>query len=182
MCSGNRVRSPLAEALLARRTVGLPVRVCSFGTLDLGPQAPPPDAIAVGAALGVDLTGHRARVLRPESLREEDLVIGFEPFHVASAVVEGGADRTRSFTIRELDGLLAELELGARGARDEARELVAAANAIRVDGGPRLSALSLGDPYGRPRRAYEQAAAQIDDLVARLAGHLFAADTMSQAV
>ena len=35
ICSGNRFRSPIAEAILRREIEGLPVRVRSFGTMDL---------------------------------------------------------------------------------------------------------------------------------------------------
>ena len=183
LCTGNRARSVLAEALLARHVADLPVRVSSYGTLDLGPQAPPPDLIAVGAALGVDVSHHRSRVLDPSELAAADLVVGFEPFHVSAAVVDGGAARDRSFTIRELDALLAGIP-APQGLRpvDRARRLVSDANSRRASAGDRLRAHAVGDPYGRPRRVYLEIAGEIDMLVDHLAIALFAAPYAQEAV
>jgi protein-tyrosine phosphatase len=184
VCSGNLVRSPLAAALLARHTRGSAVVVGSRGTLDVGAQAPPAEAIGVGAALGVDLTSHRSRTLVAGELTTTDLVIGFEPFHVAAAVVEGGAAPARAFTIRELAALLPDVAGMTAGDSqlELARTLVAAAAQGRGDRGARLSALSLADPFGRPRRAYEQTAAQVDEIVTQIADTLFGSGSVRQAV
>jgi protein-tyrosine-phosphatase len=50
-----------------------------------------------------------------------------------------------------------------------ARHMIEHAHARRVDGSVRLTALSIDDPFGRPRRVYEQIARQIDAHIASLA-------------
>ena len=93
ICSGNRFRSPIAEAVLRREAEGLPVRVRSFGTMDAALRAralrgdraraelrPRPDVAPVPPARRRDLSG-------------ADLVIGFEQIHVSMAVVGAGAQR-----------------------------------------------------------------------------------------
>ena len=109
VCSGNRFRSPLAEASLSQLTRGIPVRVTSVGTLDLGPKPVLSEALTLGRSLGLDLSEHRARALSGGSLEEADLVIGFERAHVSMAVVEAGARPERTFTMPELVELREEL-------------------------------------------------------------------------
>ena len=72
VCTGNRFRSPIAEALFVRDTEGLPVRTESLGTLDLGPRPAVPEAVALAETMGLDLSGHLARSLtgrRPRGVR-----------------------------------------------------------------------------------------------------------------
>jgi protein-tyrosine-phosphatase len=54
VCTGNRFRSPLAEAFVRRLTLGLPVETVSFVTLELE-QAPPLDeALEIALWCGID--------------------------------------------------------------------------------------------------------------------------------
>ncbi len=182
VCTGNRVRSPLAEALLARMKIDR-VRVSSFGTQNVGSQPALPDAIAVGAALGVDLTAHRTRVLDPTAMARADLVIGFEAFHVSSAVVDGRAARERTFMIRELDALLdpaPRVEVNDGVAR--ARSIVELAQSRRIDRPRGSTVLPVADPLGQSREVYQQIAGEIDTLVRRLAATLFAVPAVRHVV
>ena len=61
ICSGNRFRSPIAEAVLRREAEGLPVRVRSFGTMDLPTGQALPEAIELAPSYGLDLRSHRSR-------------------------------------------------------------------------------------------------------------------------
>src|ERR1700759_5215204 len=74
VCSGNRFRSPLAAALGRRLTIGLRVEVASVGTLDLEGAAPLAEALTLGSGWGLDLSGHRSRVLTPARMAGADLV------------------------------------------------------------------------------------------------------------
>ena len=71
VCTRNSVRSPMAEALLARRRMD-GARVGSAGII--GDQVDPL-AAAVMAEIGVDLTRHQSRTLSDRSLSDFDLVI-----------------------------------------------------------------------------------------------------------
>ena len=122
VCTGNRARSPLAEALLLHKVGPRLVDVSSFGTLDLTGQGALADAMAVGRSLGVDLTSHRSRPLPRGSLRAMDLVVGFEPSHVVAAIATGGAPDANTFMLLELpellDGLVSvDLPGGVEGSR-----------------------------------------------------------------
>jgi protein-tyrosine phosphatase len=169
LCTGNRARSPLALELFRRHTLRSGIRLSSFGTDDLGPVPALPEAVAAGDLLGVDLTTHRARAIVTPCLGTADLVVGFEPFHVAFAIVEGGAAAERTFTLPELVGLLEGGSLPVElSGLDRARSCVAEA-ALRRAAAGRRPPPSLADPLGQPQRAFVRLAREIDVLTARLA-------------
>jgi protein-tyrosine-phosphatase len=172
VCTGNRARSPLAEFLLRRRADGLPVRIVSRGTSELGPVSALTEMARAANDLGVDLSGHRATAIGPESLRDADLVIGFEPFHVAAAVVDGGAARERTFTLPELVELASVLDAeGAAGLEERVRGVVVGANGRRTGSVP--SQASITDPLGGSAAVFRDTARHIEGLVARLGDVLF---------
>ena len=164
VCTGNRARSPLGEAILRHLSVGLPVAVSSRGTADVGQAPALPEMVAAAAALGVDLSAHRAARLRHGELRDAGLVLGFEPHHVAAAVVEGGAPPGVAFTLVELIGLLdgpspfppADGAFAERLARD-----LKSADGRRA-GRSRLGAPGTPDPLGRPQAMFDALAREID--------------------
>ena len=175
ICTGNRFRSPLACALLARHGAGVPVSVSSYGTLDLGSSAALPEAVEIAATFGVDLSAHTAEHLELGNLAEADLVLGFEKFHLASAVVDGGASRDAVFTLPELVRLLEHAEPPAPAEPvAHARARVSAAGATRRRAGGLRRPPSIPDPLGESRAVQEEIAARISGLCARLAAQLFA--------
>ena len=170
VCTGNRFRSPLAAALLYSRLSGLPASVSSYGTADLPPGPAFPQAVRLATALGVDVSDHRSRALVGVDLSAADLVIGFELIHVATAVVDTGAARDRTFTLPELAGYLAAADLlrsGAANPVEAAREVVRGAAELRRS--ERRSPQEIPDPAGGPERGYEETAHRIADLVAVVA-------------
>ena len=178
VCTGNRFRSPLAAALMRQQTIGLPVEVGSVGTLDVGAAPVLQGAAAAADSLGLDLADHRAKHLAGSDLGSVDLVVGFERIHVATAVVEAGAQRSRSFTLPELVVLLEEdetvepggLEIGpAEIARGRVRRAAAGrTREVATDHAPELS-----DPLGLPLDQQRQTAERVRDLTMRLARELF---------
>jgi low molecular weight protein-tyrosine phosphatase len=82
VCVGNICRSPMAEALLRARfeARGRGV-VASAGLAALEGRGADPEAIALLAARGVDLTGHRARQLTRELVTGFDVVLVMEEGH-----------------------------------------------------------------------------------------------------
>lgn len=173
VCTGNRARSVLAEALFTKYTHGMNVMVGSFGMLDLGPLPPLPTAVEAARHFQLDLRHHRSRPIRPGSLAAVDLVLGFEPQHVAAAVVEGGADIGRTFLLGELVGNL-DAALDDPDPISRARSIVAAADSRRIRTRPD-SSHSIPDPLGKPAPEMDRTAAEIDRLVKALVVGLFGA-------
>ena len=176
VCTGNRARSPLAAAVLCRRVHGLPVRVSSRGTMELGPAAPLREMMIAAQGLGIDLSEHRAGRLADGELARADLVVGFEPFHVAAAVVEGGARPEVAFTLAELESLVVPGDQASESPSLPVRvaEVVRRADARRA-GGSRLSAPAIEDPFGAGQRVFDRLAAEIEGLVDNVAAALFGA-------
>jgi protein-tyrosine-phosphatase len=170
VCTGNRARSPLAEALCRRYATGMEIRVESAGTLDLGRLPPLPDAVRAGRALDVDIACHRTRSLGDVDLGSADLVLGFEPFHVAAAI-EAGARPERAFLLGELVALLAPSESDGDVVR-RARSNVARAHARRALV-PLTAMATIADPLGKTSSVMRATAQEIDELVSRLALRLF---------
>jgi protein-tyrosine-phosphatase len=168
VCTGNRARSPLAEMLFRRARTGPGASTTSFGTLDVGPLPALPEAVDAGRLLGVDLSGHRARALRTGVLRSSSLVLGFEPFHVAAAVVDGGSDPGRTFLLRELVSLLESARSSGQRSVDEA---IAEADLRRTRTRPDPTA-TIPDPLGQPDGVMLRTAREIEVLVTRLVSGL----------
>ena len=175
VCTGNRFRSPIAEASFRRATADRPVVVRSAGTLRLGSVPALPEAIVEAGLLGLDLADHRATFFEDAPLASADLVVGFERLHLATAVVDGGAARDAAFTLPELVDLL---ELTGRSddadEADRARSLVAAAASQRRNLGRPAGRGEIADPLGRRVAEQHATAEQVDALARRLAAQLFA--------
>jgi protein-tyrosine-phosphatase len=172
VCSGNRARSPLAEALFRRYSAGAATAVSSAGTLDLGPVPALPHAVKAGRRLGIDLSGHRAKALREGALSSVDLVLGFEPAHVSTAITQGDASADKTFLLNELLMLLHPVS-SEPGRVARARAMIADADARRVRSLPHTPALFVADPVGQPLRVMHRTASDIDRLVRELIVRLF---------
>ena len=174
VCSGNRFRSPLAEAFVRRLTLGLPVTVSSFGTLELGAAPALAEAAELGVWYGVDLSTHRARQIGGESIDSADLVIGFDQEHIRRAVIDGRAPSGRSFTFRDIVTLLEDVEEPeTEDVVERARRMVREAIARRDADPDAEKPEPFGDPFGQSWRVYRDAAAEIRELAVRLVAALF---------
>jgi protein-tyrosine phosphatase len=173
VCSGNRFRSPIAEALFRGLAPDLPLDVSSRGTLDLGSVPVLPEALAEGGRLGLDLSAHRARTIAAGELADAELVIGFERRHVATAVVDGEAPRERTFTLPELVALLEQIERPLSSEPlEHAREALALVARERPDGSP-VGVAELADPIGRGAAFSRETADRVQALTEALARSLF---------
>jgi protein-tyrosine phosphatase len=170
LCTANACRSPIAAALLARRLVqgGHGVVVTSAGLH--GGAAPPPAAVAVMAARGLDLSGHRGVQVTTAEVASADLILAMTREHARFAVVLDPAAWPRTFTLRDLvrrggqagrrqPGEALEEWLRRAGTGRHRRDLLGASTADDVP-----------DPAGGPARGYRRTAGELDELVGQLAG------------
>ncbi len=174
VCTGNRFRSPIADAVLRREVGDLPVHVHSLGTLDLGVVPALPEAVAEGARLRLDLAAHRARPVLGADLAAADLVVGFERMHVVTAVVDAAARIEHTYTLPELVELLEQLDQQAGlDPLERARWAIDRAAALRPRD-PRTDSLpELADPLGGTPTVFRSTADRVHDLTVRLAAGLF---------
>jgi protein-tyrosine-phosphatase len=172
VCTGNRARSVLSEALYRRYAIGFDTNSRSFGTLDVAGASALEQAVDAGTRVGVDIRAHTAVTLARGVLADADLVLGFEPHHVAAAVIDGEAPPGRVFLLREFVELT-ESSPRADGRPEHARSQVAAAHARRAKLGGNAARFVIEDPAGQPSRFMYAAAAEMDDLVRRTVHVLF---------
>ncbi len=177
VCTANICRSPMAAALFGRRLAerGEDVEVTSAGLLESG--LPVPTEVAdVMATYGIDLTGHRSRTLDPDLLGRADLVIGMARRHVEEAVLMDPSRWPLAFRLREL--VRRGEDVGGRRPDQGIRSWIDAANGerSRASLARRSASDDIADPYGGPRRAYEETAAVLDDLTGRLVSLLWPDD------
>jgi protein-tyrosine-phosphatase len=164
----------LAAAVLESAVNGLPVRVSSYGTLDIGPMGPLPVAVDEARALGLDISAHVARSLPGADLNAASLVIGFEAAHVVAAIGEARAPVERTFVLPELLELLDEHAVEAgRDPIARATEMIAQAHAKRRSRHRRRSVPEIDDPIGMPEPAQRAVAEAVRTGVRELAVLLF---------
>lgn len=114
VCLGNICRSPLGEGvfrtvLVERGFPGIEVDSAGTGGWHAGEQ-PDRRSIAIAAQHGIDISGQRARKVKPDDFSRFDLILGMDRQNVADlkalAPVEG-RDKVHRF-----------LEFARQGARD----------------------------------------------------------------
>ena len=174
VCTANIVRSPIAAAVLEARLqeTAPEIVVESVGlretdaTLDEG-------ALGILDRHGVDLRGHHSRPIDSEIVSAATLVLGLEREHVREAVLLDASIWPRTFTLKEI--VRRGEEGGPRQPGESISDWIARAHTGRSQrdllGADRAD--DVADPYGGPPGEYEEAAEEIDDLVARLVGLLW---------
>ena len=151
----------MLSAQLAVRGVDVPVT--SAGLLADG-HPPPTEVVSVMAASGIDVTGHRSRIVTADDLAAADLILGLAREHVRHAAVLRPEAWPRAFTIREL--LRRGQQAGPRGPGEPLDHWLARA----ADGRRRADLLGahpaddVADPAGGPLREYQATA----DILERL--------------
>jgi protein-tyrosine phosphatase len=166
LCTGNVCRSVMARAMLCARAPA--VCVASAGLLP-GGRPPPAEVVAVMAARGIDVTGHRSRRVSASDLAAADLILGLAREHVRHAVVLQPECWPRAFTLREL--LRRGQEAGSRLPGEPLAGWLARAG----DGRDRRELLGTGpgddvpDPFGGPLAGYRATANLLDALTRDLA-------------
>ena len=144
------------------------VEVSSAGTLDIAGARPPGELREIAQSRDVDLSTFRSVPIVDANPRDADLVIRMTLDHVATTVVNGGADPETSFTITEFVRLLELYDPEPTHSRQEAAAIVARAHSSRTEQKGFVPADDIEDPMGGPRKGYETMADQLEDLCARL--------------
>ena len=103
LCTGNQCRSPMAAALLRARLAqrASAIAVDSAGFVSEG-MPPPKEVLDAMSAVGLDLSDHRSRLVRPDMIKAADLVIGMTRQHVIDAALLAPGVWTRCFTAADL--------------------------------------------------------------------------------
>ena len=167
LCTANVCRSVMAQAMLSARLAarGVAVPVASAGLLG-GGRPPPPEVVSVMAARGIDVAGHRSRIVTADDLAAADLILGLAREHVRHAAVLRPEAWPRAFTIREL--LRRGRQAGARAPGEPLGHWLTRA----ADGRRRADLLGshpaddVADPVGGPLRGYQATAVLLDRLTA----------------
>jgi len=135
VCTGNICRSPLAASLLERalkdRSLEVVVTSAGTGAWDGAPASE--GAYLVGLERGLDLSGHRARLLTRELVDEADLILTMARHHRARVDELGGEGKV--FVLGEYAGKGGDEVSDPFGGdltiyRDTAQELEALAEAV----------------------------------------------------
>ncbi|HEX6843881.1 MAG TPA: low molecular weight phosphatase family protein [Actinomycetota bacterium] len=171
VCTGNVCRSPAAEGFLRRelaaRFGATAPSVSSAGTMGWEGSGATPESVRASAERGVDIAGHRARMLTPAQVTDAGLVVAMARDHVDRILATTPDAADKMFTLKELVRLLEEL--APAGSPDER---IAQAAARRASGGVPPGDDDVADPLGEPLAVYRAMAAELEDRSRRLVAGL----------
>jgi protein-tyrosine-phosphatase len=105
VCTGNICRSPMAEGILKKMTGNdAAIFVSSAGTHAL--EGNPASEFSVIAAYenGIDISGHRAKMLGGEMILASDIILCMEPFHVERVLEVDVSSDGRVFNLSDFSG------------------------------------------------------------------------------
>jgi low molecular weight protein-tyrosine phosphatase len=166
VCTGNVCRSPMAEgflrAALERRFGHAAPAVSSAGTAGWEGSGAMDEAIDAAAERGVDISDHVARRLVSGMAADADLVLCMAAEHRDAIDANEPEAGPKTFTLKELTGLL---EASADGRADEPDVLparVAAADVARRGGAGQPRDMDIADPLGSPLDIYRAVAWELD--------------------
>jgi len=112
-CTANICRSPMAAAIMRRRIAELgledQIEVLSAGVWAEDGHSASPNAIVTLAGRGMDLTGHRSRLLTPALLAQADIVLVMEEAHRRSLFYLAPQHLSRVYLLTEMSGGHAEI-------------------------------------------------------------------------
>ena len=110
VCVGNICRSPMAAGLLESRARQLrkPMQVASAGLDALEGHSPDPVCCELLRGENIDISGHQARQLRLETLRESDLILVMESWQKTALQLRHPECRGKIFTLGHWRGLEVE--------------------------------------------------------------------------
>lgn len=169
VCTGNVCRSPMAEALLRHHleAADFQIPVSSAGTIGWNSSGPTDHTLTALAERGVVLEGHISRRMNASLIAPASLVLAMTNDHADAVRNHHPEAAPRTFVLGQLVRL--GERVGPRGERS-LEEWVRAVDGLRDPRRRRsLPADEIRDPLGEPLDAYQDLAALLDDLTARLA-------------
>ena len=187
VCSANRCRSPMAEALLAKAILEVQPHDFTVTSAGFGPPGAPaePEVVEVMADIGFDVTRHRSTTVNTSLLAEADLVLAMTRQHVMELALLDEAAWPKTFLIGEFASLATASDGPGRSASneltdpasdpgDELRQRVARLHLgrRRADLLSLPSALEVSDPIGGPLRGYRATRDRIAGLSEVIARYL----------
>jgi protein-tyrosine phosphatase len=159
----------MAEAFLRQRLEerGVQAHVHSAG-LRLDGERASSEGVNVLAERGLDLSGHRSRIMDAELIGEADLVLALAREHLREAVLAAPSRWARAFTLKELvrrGGMI-----GPRAPGESLEGWLARAHSGRTKGDLLGSSEEddVADPIGLGRPVYERTADELSALVDHL--------------
>lgn len=145
VCTGNFCRSPIAEALLQEQLGDL-LRIASAGTLGMKEHQPHPFALEAMRAVNMNpktLARLRPRKISKGDIRGARLILTAEAEHRRRVIELDPTAASRTFTLREFDGLIRSIlpefeaqkhEMAAKSPQQRLRWLIERADArLRED-------------------------------------------------
>ncbi len=104
VCTGNMCRSPMAEYMLRERLPeGTCWRVASSGTMAGDGMGASANAVEVLREDGIDMSGHRSRLLNRRQLSEADVVVAMTESHVTQIGSFDPSAKEKVFLLRSFD-------------------------------------------------------------------------------
>jgi protein-tyrosine phosphatase len=176
VCTGNICRSPAVERLLAHAlgpAAGVAVGSAGVRAVVGAPMSAP--MVELVEAAGASAAGFTARQVTAPLVEGADLVLAMTRAHRAAVVEIVPAAVRRTFTVRELARLLADVDPGALPSGPVPERLgallpLAAAQRGRRTSDPRED--DVVDPYGGGSRLYALAFGQLEPAVRTISEHL----------
>ena len=173
VCTANRCRSPLAEALARARAASLPIQFDSAGLLP-GGYPMPANGVAVAAELGLDLRDHVSRSIDYASAIEFDVVLTMTREQAREVVAAETTLWPRVFPVKQFTRWLAE---HPRPADSDLREWLTEATAERSP--TELVGFDPGDdvvdPLTSPPRIWRTIARELDGNIQTILSALYPA-------
>ena len=118
VCKGNICRSPFLAEYLNKKASYKGVSFISAGLKSQESNVPPHNAIESASRFGIDLSSHRARLLKDEDVKSADLIVGMEPIHHLEFCLRYIRWRRKFLLLRALEDAPESLKLSDPFGRD----------------------------------------------------------------
>jgi len=105
VCTGNICRSPMAEGMLKKMPAGLRnISVASAGTHALTGNPATDFALIAAHEKGIDISGHRARLLEPALIQDSDIILCMEPSHAEWVISVSPSSAKKVYILADFSG------------------------------------------------------------------------------